>query len=84
MQVQELLRGMIMQSGNDACIALAEGIAGNEDRFAALMNKRARELGLTKAKFTNASGLHDPDMRVTARELGRARAAHHPDLSGVL
>ena len=67
--VGDLLRGTIIQSGNDASIALAEGIAGNEVAFARMMNDRARELGLTKSYFTNSTGLPDPQMRVTAREL---------------
>jgi serine-type D-Ala-D-Ala carboxypeptidase (penicillin-binding protein 5/6) len=73
--VMDLLYGVIVQSGNDACIVLAEGMAGNEPSFAAMMNKRARELGLTKSYFTNASGLHDPDLKVTMREL--AKLAQH-------
>jgi len=73
--VENLLKGVIIQSGNDACIALAEGIAGNEGSFARLMNGRARELGLTRSNFTNAAGLPDADMRVTVREL--AKLAQH-------
>jgi D-alanyl-D-alanine carboxypeptidase (penicillin-binding protein 5/6) len=69
--VENLLKGVIIQSGNDACIALAEGIAGNEGDFARLMNGRARELGLEKSNFTNSAGLPDPDMRVTVRELAK-------------
>jgi D-alanyl-D-alanine carboxypeptidase (penicillin-binding protein 5/6) len=69
--IEDLIRGMIVQSGNDACIALAEGIARTEDRFAELMTKRARELGLAKATFGNASGLPHPRQLMTARELGR-------------
>src|SRR5215831_5620871 len=68
--VKDLLYGMIIQSGNDACIALAEGVAGSEPKFAALMNARARELGLARSFFTNSTGLPDPPMVVTARELG--------------
>jgi len=67
--VGDLLRGTIIHSGNDASIALSEGIAGNEAAFARMMNDRARELGLTKSYFTNSTGLPDPQMRVTAREL---------------
>ena len=67
--IGDLLRGTIIHSGNDASIALAEGIAGNEAAFARMMNDRARELGLTKSYFTNSTGLPDPQMRVTAREL---------------
>ncbi len=73
--VQDLLMGVIVHSGNDACIALAEGIAGNEAAFARIMNDRARELGLTQSNFTNATGLPDPEMRVTVREL--AKLAQH-------
>jgi D-alanyl-D-alanine carboxypeptidase (penicillin-binding protein 5/6) len=74
-RVEDLLRGAIVMSGNDACIALAEGIAGNEPAFVELMNKRARELRLTKSYFTNSTGLPDPAQKVTAREL--ARLARH-------
>ena len=74
-KVRDLIQGVIVQSGNDACIVLAEGIAGTEANFAAMMNKRARELGLTKSNFTNSTGLHDADEQVTAREL--AKLAQH-------
>lgn len=68
--VEDLLRGAIIQSGNDACIALAEGISGNERMFANdRMTKRARELGLARSTFGNASGLPDPNNRMTVREL---------------
>src|SRR3954453_7011224 len=59
--VRDLLHGVMIQSGNDACITLAEGIAGSELAFAELMNARARELGLTQSHFANATGLHEPD-----------------------
>src|SRR6188474_3901563 len=59
--VRDLLHGVMIQSGNDACIALAEGIAGSELAFADMMNKRARELGLTQSNFTNSTGLHEPE-----------------------
>ncbi len=68
--VKDLLYGLIIQSGNDAAITLAEGIAGSEPKFAAMMNARARELGMTKSFFSNATGLPDPPLVVTARELG--------------
>src|SRR5882672_1137275 len=68
-KVEDLLKGVLIQSANDGCIALAEGIAGNEASFVRMMNDRARELGLTKSTFTNVDGLPDPKMRVTAREL---------------
>jgi D-alanyl-D-alanine carboxypeptidase (penicillin-binding protein 5/6) len=73
--VEDLLRGMIVQSGNDACIVLAEALAGNERAFAAKMTERARQLGLTKSVFTNSNGLPDPDTKVTTREL--AMLARH-------
>lgn len=69
LRVEDLLRGVIIQSGNDACIVLAEGIAGSEGAFATRLTDRARHLGLTKSTFTNSTGLPDPDHRVTAREL---------------
>jgi D-alanyl-D-alanine carboxypeptidase (penicillin-binding protein 5/6) len=74
-KVSDLLQGAIIQSGNDACIALAEGIAGNEDSFVRLMNGRARELGMMQSNFTNSTGLPDPEQRVTVREL--AKLARH-------
>jgi serine-type D-Ala-D-Ala carboxypeptidase (penicillin-binding protein 5/6) len=68
--VDDLLHGAIIQSGNDACIALAEGMAGNEHTFATdFMTKRARELGLTKSTFANSNGLPDPGNKMTVREL---------------
>lgn len=70
-KLSDLLRGIIIQSGNDACIVVAEGIAGNEDTFARMMNQRARDLGLTRSTFKNATGLGHPDQKVTARELAR-------------
>src|SRR3954463_13316366 len=63
--VRDLLHGVMIQSGNGACIALAEGIAGSEIAFADLMNKRAREIGLTQSRFTNSTGLHEPDHIMT-------------------
>jgi D-alanyl-D-alanine carboxypeptidase (penicillin-binding protein 5/6) len=68
--VDDLLHGALIQSGNDACIALAEGMAGNERIFAAdFMTKRARELGLTRSTFGNSNGLPDPANKMTVREL---------------
>ncbi|MBC7944773.1 MAG: D-alanyl-D-alanine carboxypeptidase [Burkholderiales bacterium] len=67
--VDELLRGMIVQSGNDACIALAEAIAGSEDAFAELMNREAQRLGMKNSHFTNSSGLPDPQHYTTAYDL---------------
>src|SRR3984957_20054660 len=73
--VDDLLHGAIIQSGNDACIALAEGMAGNEHAFADKMTKRARELGLTRSTFANSNGLPDPGNKMTVREL--AKLARH-------
>jgi D-alanyl-D-alanine carboxypeptidase (penicillin-binding protein 5/6) len=67
--VLDLLRGVIIQSGNDACIALAEGIAGSEDNFAEMMTERAAELGMSKSSFANATGLPDPEHKMSARDL---------------
>jgi serine-type D-Ala-D-Ala carboxypeptidase (penicillin-binding protein 5/6) len=82
-KVADLLRGLIVQSGNDAAIILAEGIAGSEDNFARMMTVRAREIGLTRSAFRNATGFHHPEQKVTARELARL-SAHivetYPDL----
>jgi D-alanyl-D-alanine carboxypeptidase (penicillin-binding protein 5/6) len=69
--VDDLLHGAIIQSGNDSCIVLAEGIAGNERAFADMMTKRARELGLARSTFANSNGLPDPGNKMTVRELAR-------------
>ena len=73
--VDDLLHGAIIQSGNDACMVLAEGIAGNERTFAEMLTKRARELGLTQSTFANSNGLPDPGNKMTVREL--AKLARH-------
>jgi len=67
--VDNLLHGMIIQSANDACIVLAEAIAGNEAEFGRKLTERAREIGLAKSVFTNSNGLPDPGEQVTTREL---------------
>lgn len=67
--VDALIRGMIVQSGNDACIALAELIAGSEDAFAQLMNREAKRLGMVNSQFMNASGLPDAQHYSSARDL---------------
>jgi D-alanyl-D-alanine carboxypeptidase (penicillin-binding protein 5/6) len=69
--VDDLLHGAIIQSGNDACMILAEGMAGNEKAFAELMTKRARELGLARSTFANSNGLPDPANKMSVRELGQ-------------
>lgn len=68
-RVEDLLRGIIIQSGNDACIVVAENLMGSEDDFARAMTKRAREIGLTKSTFVNATGLPDEGHLMTARDL---------------
>ncbi len=65
----DLLRGIIIQSGNDACIVIAEGLSGSEIAFSDVMNDRAAEIGLKNSTFRNSTGLPDPDQRVTARDL---------------
>ena len=55
------LRGIIVASGNDACVALAEGIAGSEDEFAIMMTSKAKEIGMENTNFSNSSGINDPD-----------------------
>ncbi len=67
--VEDLLQGMIIQSGNDASVALAEHIAGSEDTFAALMNQHAQELGMKNTNFVNSTGLPDKTHKTTARDL---------------
>ncbi len=67
--VENLLRGIIVASGNDACIALAEGIAGTEEEFAILMTMKAKELGMDNTNFTNSSGINDPDNYSTVRDI---------------
>ncbi len=73
--VDELLRGMIVQSGNDACIALAEAVAGSEANFSNLMNKEAGRLGMKNTHFTNSTGLPDPNLYTTAHDLTLLAAA---------
>ena len=65
----DILQGLIVQSGNDAAIALAEAVAGDEASFARIMTERVHALGLTKSQFRNATGMADPEQKVTAREL---------------
>ena len=67
--VEDLLKGIIVASGNDACVALAEGIAGTEEEFAILMNAKATELGMSNTNFTNSSGIEDPNNYSTVRDI---------------
>jgi D-alanyl-D-alanine carboxypeptidase (penicillin-binding protein 5/6) len=73
--LDDLIHGIIIDSANDACIAIAEGLAGNETAFGQMLTKRAREIGLERSTFTNATGYSDPHLRVTVREL--AQLARH-------
>src|SRR5476651_1069535 len=84
--VNDLLRGMIVQSGNDACIVLAEGLAGTENDFAEKLTQRAREIGLAKSVFGNSNGLPDPNTKVTTKELGilaRHIIRNYPELYSI-
>ena len=67
--VEDLLKGIIIASGNDACVALAEGIAGSEENFADMMNEKAGEIGMTSSNFTNSSGINDPDNISTVKDI---------------
>ena len=67
--VEDLIKGMIVQSGNDACVTLAEGIAGSEENFAQMMNREAQRLGMKNSHFMNSTGLPDPNHYTTARDL---------------
>ncbi len=67
--VENLLKGIIISSGNDACVALAEGIAGTEDEFAIMMTAKAREIGMTNTNFSNSSGINSPNNLSTARDI---------------
>ena len=73
--VEDLIKGMIVQSGNDACVALAEAIAGSEESFAQMMNREAKRLGMTSSNFTNSTGLPDPQLYTTARDLAALASA---------
>ena len=68
-KIEDLIRGMVIQSGNDACIVIAEGLAGSEEAFAERMNAKAKEIGLTGSHFTNATGWPDPNHYMTAHDL---------------
>ncbi|MFL2852256.1 MAG: D-alanyl-D-alanine carboxypeptidase family protein [Candidatus Pelagibacter sp.] len=67
--VENLLKGIIIASGNDACIALAEGIAGTEEEFAIMMTSKANEIGMNNTNFANSSGINDPDNYSTVRDI---------------
>jgi D-alanyl-D-alanine carboxypeptidase (penicillin-binding protein 5/6) len=81
-RVEDLLRGVVVQSGNDACIVLAEGLAGSEQAFAEEMTEVARDIGLTGSTFANATGWPNPGQRMTARDLAtlaRLTVQNFPD-----
>ena len=67
--VEDLLKGIIIASGNDACVALAEGIAGSEENFAEMMNEKAADIGMSFTNFTNSSGINDPDNVSTVKDI---------------
>ena len=73
--VEDLIKGMIVQSGNDACVALAEAIAGSEESFAQMMNREAKRLGMNASSFANSTGLPDPQLYTTARDLATLASA---------
>jgi len=80
--VEDLLRGIIIASGNDACVALAEGIAGTEEEFAILMTMKAKELGMENTNFANSSGINDPDNYSTVKDIlimSNYLIKEHPD-----
>ncbi|MBM7069903.1 D-alanyl-D-alanine carboxypeptidase family protein [Actibacterium sp. 188UL27-1] len=68
--VEDLIKGIVVQSGNDACVVVAEGLAGTEDAFARLTNERARDLGLSQSTFANSTGWPNPNQRMSMRDLG--------------
>ena len=85
-RLEDLIRGMIIQSGNDASVALAEHVAGTEETFAALMNEHAQILGMTATSYQNSTGLPFPDHYTTARDaaiLARAIIIEFPDYYGL-
>ena len=73
--VSDLLKGIVVQSGNDACVAMAEHIAGSEEAFASMMNAHAQSLGMTASNFVNSHGLHDPDHYTSPRDMATLSSA---------
>ena len=83
--VENLLKGIIVASGNDACIALAEGIAGTEEEFAIMMTSKAREIGMENTNFSNSSGINDPDNYSTVKDImimSHYLIKNHPEFYG--
>ncbi len=84
--VSDLLRGIVVQSGNDACVAMAEHVAGSESAFASMMNAHSQALGMSGSNWVNAHGLHDPDHYTTPRDmavLSRALIAETPEMYAI-
>ncbi len=81
--VSDLLRGIIVQSGNDACVAMAEYIAGSEDAFASMMNAHAQSLGMTSTNYVNSHGLHDPEHYTTPNDMAILSGALIRELPGI-
>ena len=80
--VENLLKGIIIASGNDACVAIAEGIAGSEENFSEIMNEKAAELGMTNTNFANSSGINNPDNYSTVKDIAimsKYLIKQHPD-----
>jgi D-alanyl-D-alanine carboxypeptidase (penicillin-binding protein 5/6) len=68
-KVEDLIRGVIVQSGNDACVVFAEALAGSEEQFAEMMNQKGKEIGLTRSNFRNSTGWPDAEQRMSARDI---------------
>ena len=83
-RVEDLIRGIVVQSGNDACIVVAEGLSGTEEAFVEEMNKRAVELGLENSHFRNSHGLEDPESQDDGTGSAQARRAYLSRIPGVL
>ena len=81
--LENLIQGIIVQSANDACITIAEGMAGSEANFARVMTERARQIGLSKSTFDNSTGLPDPNSKVTMRELAELARHIHDTYPGL-
>jgi D-alanyl-D-alanine carboxypeptidase (penicillin-binding protein 5/6) len=80
--IEDLLRGIIIASGNDACVALAEGVAGTEENFVSLMNEKAQEIGMNSTNFANTSGINNPNNYSTVRDIAMMSAyliRNYPD-----
>jgi D-alanyl-D-alanine carboxypeptidase (penicillin-binding protein 5/6) len=75
LRIEDLIRGIVVQSGNDACFVVAEGLSGSEGAFAEAMNAKAKELGLTSSHFVNSHGLEDPEHQMTVRDIATLSAA---------